>query len=259
MTEPDLPAELVARLSEVRSVGVVTGAGISQESGISTYRGKGGLYDDPEEGDRTIEALSAPTLFANPDVTWRVVADLARQAVQAQPNPAHLAIVEIEDAVSRFVLLTQNVDGLHRAAGTRNMIEIHGNVFETVCMQCQETGTLEADTLVGLVSAPTCVSCGGTLRPDVVLFGEMLCPTKVGQIQQQFHLAVPDLVLAVGTSAMFPYILEPLLVARHEGRLTIEINPESTPLSGVVDFWLDGPAGSYLPLLANAIKSSQSL
>jgi NAD-dependent deacetylase len=230
-------------------VGAVTGAGVSKESGIPTYRGQGGLYDDPEQGHRTVEALSGPTLASDPDRTWRVTAQLARQAAQAKPNAAHQALASIECKVERFVLLTQNVDGLHRLAGSRNVIEIHGDIFETRCVSCGVEGRLDRSTLAALVGAPRCNACPGLLRPDVVLFGEMLPSDKCERMFHEFHVNVPDLVVIAGTSALFPYITEPVVVARHAGSLTVEVNPEPTLLSDVVDFALRGPAGTYLPLI----------
>jgi NAD-dependent deacetylase len=235
----------------VRSVGVVTGAGISAESGIPTYRGAGGLYDDPEEGERTVEALSGSTLAADPDRTWRAIASLARAARGARPNAAHEALVAIERKLTRFVLLTQNVDGLHRLAGSRNVIDIHGDTFATRCMLCDAPGRL--DDLTGLESAPACRACPGILRPDVVLFGELLPLAKVRRIQEEFHRDPPDLVMAIGTSALFPYIVEPVVAARASGRLTLEINPEPTVLSPIVDVALRGRASELLPELSQLI------
>jgi len=251
--ERQLPRELIARLRHVRSVGAITGAGVSAECGIRTYRGKGGLYDDPAEGDRTVEALSAPTLGSDPDRTWRVVAALARQAGAARSGPAHTALAAIEAKVERFVLLTQNVDGLHRMAGSRNVIDIHGDVFTTLCLSCGREGDLDRSTLVALQRAPRCEACGGALRPHVVLFGEMLPQAKVSRMIDEFHDNVPDLVMIVGTSALFPYITEPVRVARAAGKLTVEINPDPAVPGDIVDFRLAGPASVYLPLIERAL------
>jgi len=243
----------VERLTAVRSVGVISGAGVSRESGIRTYRGEGGLYDDPDEGDRTIEALSGPTLATDPDRTWRVVAELARQSLDAKPNPAHHALVRIEQRVDHFVLLTQNVDGLHRQAGSRNMIEIHGDVFATRCTSCARTGRLDAPSLAGLDRAPHCPNCDGVLRPDAVLFGEMIPQERYDRLVAEFHTRSPDLLIVAGTSAPFPYITDPVRVARQRGRLTLEIHIEETVLSRIVDYALRGPAGEILPLIDAAI------
>ncbi len=166
-----LPSELLRALSEVRSVGAITGAGISAESGIPTYRGQGGVYDDPDEGDRLIESLTGGALLANPDQTWLAISALVKQAQGATPNEGHRALVAIEEAVDRFVLVTQNVDGLHQQAGSREVIDIHGSVTDTRCMTCGISGTI--DNLHEIECAPKCDRCGGTLRPDVVLFGEL--------------------------------------------------------------------------------------
>jgi NAD-dependent deacetylase len=253
---PRLPQRLVDRLRSVRSVGAITGAGVSRGSGLPTYRGKGGIYDDPEEGDRTVEALSGPTLAADPDRTWRAVASLARQAQDARPSAAHRALAGIEHAVERFVLLTQNVDGLHQAAGSRNVIDIHGDVLDTRCLSCAAGGRLERDELIALEQTPRCGECGGPLRPHVVLFGELLPPDKVQRIADEFHRNVPDLLMIAGTTAMFPYIVEPVYTAVASGRLTVEINPEITQTSSVVEFSLRGAADVYLPLIERALTGA---
>jgi len=233
---------------------VITGAGISAESGIPTYRGVGGIYDDPEAGDRTVEALSGSTLHRDPDRTWRAVSALARASVAAEPNGGHRAIVQIEKAVDRFVLLTQNVDGLHRIAGSENVIDIHGDVLATRCVQCDATGRLTPEEVRKIEGTPTC-ACGGNLRPDAVLFGEMLPKRKVFQMEQAFYREPPDLILVVGTSALFPYIADPVLVAARAGRLTVEVNPEATSLSNVVRFSLRGRAGDLVPRIADALHA----
>jgi NAD-dependent deacetylase len=255
MTAPiSLPHGLEDRLRLVRSIGAITGAGVSKESGIQTYRGKGGIYDDPDEGDRTVEALSGPTLQTDPDRTWRVTAGLARQAENARPGPAHLALAAIEKKVDRFVLLTQNVDGLHHMAGSRNVIDIHGDIFSTLCLSCGGKGQLDRTVLPRLTESPRCARCNGILRPDVVLFGEMLPEDKVRRIHEEFHLGMPDLVMIIGTTALFPYITGPVLVARDCGRLTLEINPEPTDCTEVVDYSLRGRAGTYLPLIERCLQ-----
>ncbi|MBE7492790.1 MAG: NAD-dependent protein deacylase [Planctomycetes bacterium] len=262
-----LPEALLVALRDVRSVGVITGAGISAESGIPTYRGKGGIYDDPDEGDRTVEALSAPTLQSDPDRTWRALFQIAGAAVNARPNAGHTAIVEIERKAERFVLLTQNVDGLHRLAGSRNIIDIHGDAFELICMSCGKqnqfndprTGAttgqgLDIHRCAAAGRAPRC-PCGGVYRPEVVLFGEMLPEDKLRRLYAELLDNPPDLVISVGTSAMFPYIVQPMLVARMAGKLTIEINPEPTEISDFVAFHLKAKAGDALPAIAAALPN----
>lgn len=255
---PALPDELKVRLRNVRSAGVITGAGVSAESGIPTYRGAGGIYDDPDEGDRTVEALTGRTLHTDPDRTWRAVAHLARASADARPNPGHYAIAEMEEVLERFVLLTQNVDGLHQLAGSQNVIDIHGNVFSTRCMACHQAGTLDRQSLVQLTGAPRCKGCGGIMRPDAVLFEEMLPMEKVRRMEEELRLNVPDLVIAAGTSAWFPYISQPVYTARQLGKLTVEVNPEPTVLTRIVDYSLRGLAGVFLPLIRDVMVEGRS-
>lgn len=249
----ELPRELRRALAEVRSVGAITGAGVSHESGVRTYRGKGGLYDDPRQGLEAERALSGPTFRATPQRTWRVLHDLLSQAWGARPNPGHRALVRIEAVVDRFTLLTQNVDGLHVAAGSRNVIEIHGDVRRLRCEACGVRRTVGSPD--ELATPPTCRACGAAVRPDVVLFGERLPEDEVARLERAFFEEVPDLVLIAGTSALFPYISGPIHLARAMGKRTVEVNPEPTELSGVVDWSLRGTAGALLPAIADALEA----
>jgi NAD-dependent deacetylase len=246
-----LPGDLLKALAHVRSVCAITGAGVSAESGVPTYRGKGGLYDDPSEGDRIIEALSAPTLERDPDRTWQVIGALAQRCLAAKPNAGHYALVEIEKKVERFVLLTQNVDGLHLRAGSQNVIDIHGDRLSTMCMDCGAQGRLTDPAAIS--RTPRCPACEGRLRPGVVLFGEMLPAEKVARIEREFYANVPDCVMIAGTTAQFPYIVMPVLTAAQAGKLTIEINPEETEITPAVEYSLRGTAGELLPAIAAAI------
>ena len=248
-----LPGILLERLRGIRDVGVITGAGVSAESGIPTYRGKGGIYDDPEKGRRTVEALTGSTLSSDPDRTWRAVGELARHASSAQPNAAHRAIAEMERKARSFVLLTQNVDGLHQAAGSRNVIDIHGSILNARCMACGAREALAPERLAAIRGTPSCAACEGPLRPDAVLFEEMLPLDKVARTREAFLASAPDLVVVAGTTALFPYIAEPVLHARRAGRLTIEVNLEHTFLSDLVDCFLPSPAGEALPPIAAAL------
>lgn len=248
-----LPPDLFELLRGIPSMGVISGAGVSAESGIPTYRGVGGIYEDPEKGERTVEALSGPCLARDPDRTWRAIADLARAAQGAKPNAAHFALVDMERKLDRFVLLTQNVDGLHQEAGSQNVIDIHGNVADTFCQDCGKPGTLTRETVRTLQAAPRCELCNGVLRPDAVLFEEMLPTEKIERIYAEFHENPPEVVLSTGTSAIFPYISAPIIVARSLGRTTIEVDPCETALSDTVHFSLRGSASVYLPLIAQAL------
>lgn len=257
MPGPRLPAALEAALAHVESVGVVTGAGISRAAGLRTYRGEGGVYEDPAEGERTVEALSGPTLRSDPDRTWEAVLRLARKAHGAEPGPAHRLLADLETrAAGRaegFVLLTQNVDGLHARAGSRNVIEIHGNVFRTRCEGCRRVDALPRGLLAPGVPRPPCAACGGTLRPDVVLFGEALPRPELQRLHEGLRLRSPDLVVLAGTSALFPYVVEPALLARRREKVTVEVNPEPTEATEAVDHVLRGTAEEWLPVLFAAL------
>jgi NAD-dependent deacetylase len=250
-----LPEGLRTALREVKSVGVISGAGVSKASGLRTYRGAGGVYEDPVEGDRTVEALSGPTLRTDPERTWETVLRLARKAHAAGPGPAHLALAAMESEVERFVLLTQNVDGLHARAGSRNVIEIHGNVFRTRCEGCGRVEPLPEPALVPGAPRPACQGCGDEVRPDVVLFGEALPMPELTRLHHELRVRSPDLVVLVGTSALFPYIVEPAALATRRGRLTIEVNPEPTEASPAVRHILRVPAEEALPALREALSA----
>lgn len=248
-----LPPELRDALAGVRSVGVITGAGISKAAGLPTYRGRGGVYEDPVEGDRTIEALTGSTFRRDPERTWERILRLARGAAAAEPGPAHHALVAMERRVERFVLLTQNVDGLHARAGSSNVIEIHGNVLRVRCLACGHVGPLAREALLPGGARPPCARCGGRVRPDVVLFEEALPGPELARLHEELRVTSPDLVLLVGTSALFPYIVEPAARATQRGCVTVEVNPEPTEASRAVRYTLRGAAEAWLPRLLEAL------
>ncbi|HMS17567.1 MAG TPA: Sir2 family NAD-dependent protein deacetylase [Planctomycetota bacterium] len=247
----EFPASLVTALREAKSVGVITGAGISQGSGIPTYRGTSGIYEQDESGRDVMEALSGSTFRSDPNRTWAELLRLARTSLEAQPNAAHRALVCLEQAKQEFILLTQNVDGLHQRAGSRAIIDIHGDLRVTKCLSCGESGSLTAADALSL-RAPRCTICGGAMRPAVVLFEEMLDERKLSRLQAAFFRRIPDVVLSIGTSSLFPYISEPVRIAAAMGHVTVEINPDDTELSALVRHHLQGPAEVLLPALMDA-------
>ena len=259
--ESQLPVELIGRLARLRRVGVITGAGISQESGIQTYRGDGGLYNE-DAGGSIMDSLRLSTLHQQPDVTWRTLSKMGQQIVEAKPNRGHLAIADIEKYCDSFVLLTQNVDALHQRAGSNNVIDLHGDIHCARCMDCGHSVRLEIQQIAELESSPRCddfqsgsSSCGGVMRPGVILFEEFLPPKKLVQLQHEFFDNMPELLISVGTSSQFQYIVEPMLLAKQAGRLTIEVNPEATEISHLVDFHLKAKAGDVLPSLAKYLRA----
>ena len=176
---------LVRILLKSRSLLFITGAGVSAESGIPTYRGIGGLYnvDTTEDGVPIEEALSASMLAENPALTWKYLAQIGRAVQGAGHNRAHEVIAEMESHFHRVWTLTQNVDGFHRAAGSKNLIEAHGNMHSLSCTKCKYTESLE--TFDAIEIPPKCPRCGALVRPDVVLFGELIDGPGVEHIQTE--------------------------------------------------------------------------
>ena len=238
------------KLGRARSLLFITGAGISADSGLPTYRGVSGLYNEgtTEEGLAIEEVLSGEVFAVRPDLTWKYLAHIEEACRGAAPNEAHRAIAALEQRVPRTLVFTQNVDGLHRQAGSRNVIEVHGSVHELQCTACSWEESIES--LEGRPLPPPCPRCGAVLRPKVVLFGEALpegaIERLVGEIQRGF-----DMVFTIGTSSVFPYIKEPVLWAIRAGVPTVEINPHVTPLSRRVDYHLPlGAAAAMQALMA---------
>ena len=229
-----------AWLSAATSVAVLTGAGISAESGIPTFRGAGGLWREYKPED-----LATPEAFAkDPRLVWEWYNWRREKIAGAVPNPAHRALVELEKRTPRFTLITQNVDGLHDLAGSGKILKLHGDIWRMRCMVC---GANFPNRRVPLPKIPPHCACGGLARPGVVWFGE---PLPEGMMQEAEHAASSAQVfLVVGTSAtVFPAAsLAPY--AKNAGARVIEINPDPGPLNGIADCVIAGPAGEWLPQL----------
>lgn len=241
MSETPIPAELVARLRTAHRVAVLTGAGISAESGVPTFReAQTGLWAryNPEE-------LATPEAFRrNPKLVWEWYTWRQERVRQAEPNAGHLALVEMERRFAEFTLITQNVDGLHRRAGSHNILELHGNLFRAKCFSEDRPVESWPD---GTEIPPRCPRCGGLLRPDVVWFGEML-PT--GSLRAAEHAAATaEIFFSIGTSALVYPAADLPFNALAAGATVVEINPQPTPLSPHVTFSLNGAAGKILPAL----------
>ncbi len=225
---------VISHLSRARSVLFITGAGISAESGVPTYRGIGGLYNDqPAEESLSIEVvLSGPTFASRPELTWKHLHRIENACRGAKFNRAHELLARFERSFERCWVLTQNVDGFHRAAGSKNVIDIHGDLHELRCTRCSFTERV-AD-YAHLAPCPMCPKCGAVLRPEVVLFGELLPADKTHLLKRELRTGF-DVVFSIGTSSLFPYITQPVVTAAQEGRTTVEINPGQTSLSRFVD------------------------
>jgi NAD-dependent deacetylase len=224
------PDPLAQIFRDAHRILFVTGAGLSADSGLPTYRGVAGLYEN-RDADIPVEvAMSGPMFERHPEVTWRHIRVIEEAGRTAEPNPGHAAIAALEHH-REVVVLTQNVDGLHARAGSSRVIEIHGNALRLRCTGCAWTDKVSDYT--HLPPLPRCERCSGVVRPDVVLFEEMLPAGAVADLRREL-LAGFDAVVSVGTSSLFPYISEPVLRAAAAGTPTAEINPADTDLSGFV-------------------------
>jgi len=225
---------VVSFLRRASSVLFITGAGISADSGLPTYRGIGGLYEDAEtsEGIPIEEALSGEMIRHNPALTWKSLHQIEASARGASFNRAHAILADAERRFERVWVLTQNVDGLHRKAGSKNVIDIHGDVHRLLCTRCEHRATVEDYS--NLAPLPLCPDCQAPLRPGVVLFGELLPRKKVETLERELQRGF-DVVFSIGTTSVFPYIARPVVEARMKRQATVEINPGETLISSEVD------------------------
>ena len=263
MVDPRLVQTFASHVRAAKSVLFVTGAGISADSGLPTYRGVGGLYDRAtvDEGVPIEVALSGAMMEMAPGLCWKYIAQIEIACRGAQPNAAHEIIAKLQRRFDRSCVLTQNVDGFHRAAGSNDVIEIHGNIGQLHCTQCAWETVVE--DYAGLQSslgtseaprAPACPECGQLVRPRVVLFGEMLPTRAVERLSAELQRGF-DLVVSIGTTSAFPYIAEPVVLARKRGATTIEINPGRTEVSDIVDLHIPARAKPTFEALWAALDS----
>lgn len=243
MSDPQTISQVRALLDRSERLLFVTGAGISADSGLPTYRGVAGLYEGrvTDEGFPVEVALSGPMFERRPEVTWKYIWQVGAACVKAQPNDAHLALAALEARKADVWVVTQNVDGLHRAAGSRNLVEVHGHAFDLYCVSCSAAFPAR-DIIDGYAEAfeapPKCARCGGLVRPDVVLFGEALS-SRTMRAFRTLETKSFDAVVSIGTSGMFPYITHYVVAARRQGVPTVEINPAYTELSDLFDHRLE--------------------
>ena len=238
---PNISGTVVTALKRANRVMVVTGAGISAESGIPTFRGPDGMWRNFKAED-----LATPEAFQRqPHTVWEWYDWRRGLCAQAQPNPAHRVVAAMERFYHHFLLVTQNVDGLHTRAGSRRMVEMHGSIWRAQCLKCGATLPLEETPLKKI--PPTHEGCGGMLRPAVVWFGENYDPAV---LQPTFTAAEEaQLVIVVGTSGGVALPVDLVTQARQGGATIIEINCERTPVSRLAHERLEGKAGEILPEL----------
>lgn len=229
---------LKEKLAPCERVAVLTGAGISAESGVPTFRGQGGLWHQYRATD-----LATPEAFAeDPRLVWEFYNWRREVLAPLHPNPGHQALAAMEDRFADFTLITQNIDGLHRTAGSRKMIELHGNIWWVRCTDC---GRTSEDRRVPLPELPACASCGALLRPNVVWFGEMLDPKILDQAYRTIEAC--QAMLVIGTSGVVQPAASMGAAARRRGAFVAEINLEATPYTDVYDLSILGKAGEVLP------------
>ncbi|HEX4870978.1 MAG TPA: NAD-dependent protein deacylase [Nevskiaceae bacterium] len=247
-------AAAAAALAGARRVLVITGAGMSADAGLPTYRGIGGLYEQDltEDGLPIEEALSGAMLRARPALTWKYLAQIEQACRGVQPHAGHRALALMQSVIPQLSVLTQNIDGLHQAAGQREVIEIHGRLHALRCDSCGAAPAVSSFAeLSGL--PPACPACGESLRPQVVLFGEALPAAAIERLEQVLARGV-DAVMSIGTTSVFPYIAAPVVQAARLGLPTIEINPGETEVSGVVRHRVRQRAIDALPALLHRLQ-----
>lgn len=244
-TPISIPSRLIHTLRNAQRVVALTGAGISAESGVPTFRdAQTGLWARflPED-------LATPQAFQrDPNLVWEWYSWRRELISKAEPNPGHQALVKIEQQIPCFTLITQNVDGLHQRAGSRNIIELHGNIQRT---KCWSEGVMVDSWLDEGERPPRCPHCGGLLRPDVVWFGENLPAVSLQTAWEAAQSA--DVFFSIGTSSVVEPAASLPFVAKDHNAVIIEVNPYETPLTSSADFSLTGNSGIMLPALLHAV------
>ena len=271
MTTEQKLETVAAELCRAKRVLFITGAGISADSGLPTYRGIGGLYntEKTEEGYPIEQCLSASIFRVRPDVTWKYMRLIGEAVLQCRPNPAHKIIAQWEKDFAKrsgkIVVFTQNIDGYHRLAGSENVLEIHGTLSELICTKCTwemplvltESGISASFPPLLQESVPKCPKCNAVIRPKIVMFEEMLPQAVLAQFTEEFANGTGfDMVFSIGTSAMFPYITGPVYEAIRSGKITVEINPVMGELSHQVTCHLPLGAADALTRLDTLMKSA---
>ena len=237
----DIPVGLIESLRTAQHVAVLTGAGVSAESGVPTFRdAQTGLWAKYRPED-----LATPEAFQrNPRRVWEWYAWRREIVSSVRPNPGHYALAEMEQHVPRLTLITQNIDELHQQAGSTAVIELHGSLHRTKCSREK----IVIDDWVDTGEAPPrCPRCDGLLRPDVVWFGEPLPHAALQSAAEASYLC--DVFFSIGTSGLVEPAASLALEALRHGAVVVEVNPQATPLTSLATYALQGPSGQVLPEL----------
>jgi len=241
-----LTGDIISRLKSAKRIAALTGAGVSAESGAPTFRGEEGLWNNYRAED-----LATPEAFErDPALVWRWYDWRRNLIAPLKPNPGHNALAMFEKMFENFTLVTQNVDGLHRVAGSENPVEMHGNIWLTRCLR---DGTVKENRETPLKEIPPrCSDCGAMVRPHIVWFGESLDPAVISRAFKAAQGA--EVFFVIGTSGVVQPAASLAGLAKNNGATVIEINLEPTPLSYQVDATLLGPSGRILPEIVSVIK-----
>lgn len=241
----NFPPDLIRFLKIATRVTVLTGAGVSQESGLRTFRdAQSGLWAQYRPED-----LATPRAFArDPKLVWDWYSHRRQVARGAHPNAGHYALVEMEKRIPEFTLITQNVDGLHHTAGSRNILELHGNILNVRCSEC---GAFADDWNEDLDVVPRCAKCNGLLRPDVIWFEESLPREQLDAAVRATRAS--QVFFSIGTSGVVHPAAALAHAAKAEGAVVVEVNAEPTPLTSKADFTFHGKSGEILPELVKAV------
>jgi NAD-dependent deacetylase len=248
--------QTVARLlAKAGRVLFITGAGVSAESGIPTFRGATAAFTNgqTEEGIPFETALSGPTFQRRPELSWKYFFLLEMAVRGKTPNAAHRAMAALQTPEREVWIATQNIDGLHQQAGSRNVIELHGTMQCLLCPNCGYRN--QPASYEGLTPLPRCPECQAVLRPDIVLYEELLPEPALASFDRERDKGF-DLVFSVGTTSIFPYVIEPVFTASRRGIPTVEINPDKTSLSDLVQFRFPAAAGPTLSQILQAMSPS---
>jgi len=242
----EITGEFQKVLKSAKSVAVLTGAGISAESGVPTFRGEEGLW----KKFRAEELATVDAFMKNPELVWEWYMFRRRIIDSVSLNSGHYALAEMENYFEDFTLITQNVDGLHERAGSKNILELHGNILRNKCFECGQSYSEEIDP--EKEQLPLC-ECGGKIRPDVVWFGEML---PANAIEDAFKASSrAELFLSIGTSALVHPAASLPLMAKRSGAYLVEVNLEPTPLTDIADYSFQGKSGEILPQIVEKLKT----